>query len=194
MRSSPSEEIAVHVNVPVKPSPPRNLLATVNQSTVVLAWRNTFEGGTPAIATLQVSGGAATAIPLGSVERASFGGVPAGTYTLSVTSSNGAGTSDPSNSVVVTVPGACSGVPQTPTDFLADRAGRTIFVEWQLPTTGAAPSDYLLNVTGAVTTTLPMPVRAISGAVGPGTYHLSIAARNACGTSLSTASQTVVVP
>ena len=47
---------------------------------------------------------------------------------------------------------------------------------------------------GAFTGDVPLAVRAVSGAVPPGTYLLSVAAVNACGTSAFTAPQTFVMP
>ena len=50
-------------------------------------------------------------LPLGPGETFQFAGVPPGTYTLRVRSTNGAGTSGSSNAVTLSFPGACSGVP-----------------------------------------------------------------------------------
>jgi hypothetical protein len=56
--SAPSNEIQIHVNVPVAPSAPSDLVGTVNGSNVNLAWRNTFGGGAPTQLFLDVSGSA----------------------------------------------------------------------------------------------------------------------------------------
>ena len=43
-RSGPSNEIRIFVNVPTPPSPPANLTALVNGSSLALTWRPTFLG------------------------------------------------------------------------------------------------------------------------------------------------------
>ena len=61
-RSPASNEIRIHVNVPVPPSAPTNLLGLVNGNTIALAWKNTFAGGSPANLVLDVTGSLATSI------------------------------------------------------------------------------------------------------------------------------------
>ena len=63
--SAASNEIRVHVNVPVPPSAPDMFRATEYGDSVVLSWRNTFAGGQPASLMLDVGGAAAAQIPLG---------------------------------------------------------------------------------------------------------------------------------
>ena len=193
-RSAPSNEIVIHVNVPVPPSAPTNLLGMVNGDTIALAWKNTFAGGPPANLVLDVTGSLATSIPLGASEGFQFAPVPAGTYTLSVRATNAAGSSPPSNSVTLTFPGACSGAPLAPTNFLTNKVGSTIFVSWDLPTSGAAPTAYVLVVSGSFNGAIPTPARALSGTVGPGTYNISVFAANSCGNGPATAVQTVTIP
>jgi hypothetical protein len=192
--AAPSNEILVHVNLPVAPSAPTNLLGMVNGSALALAWRNTSPGSVPTNVLLDVSGALSATLPLGAAESFQFPTVPNGTYTFSLRSQNAAGVSTSSNSVTLTFPGACSGAPEIPTNFLATKSGSTIFVQWDLPASGAAPTTYVLDVTGAFVGSFPLGGRAISGAVGPGTYNLSVRAANACGSGPSTAVQTVSIP
>ena len=193
-RSDASNEIRVFVNVPAPPSAPANLLGLVNGSSVALAWRNTFAGGAPNSVVLDVTGSIVASLPLGLTETFSFAGVPAGTYTLSLRAVNAAGTSASSNAVTLTFPGACSGPPLTPANFLAFRNGNTIFVIWDPAATGPAPTGYVLSVTGAFAGSFATTARTLSGTVGSGTYGLRVAATNACGSSTATAVQTVVIP
>jgi hypothetical protein len=72
--------------------------------------------------------------------------------------------------------------------------GRTVFLEWSLPSGGPAPTGYLVQVTGTFAGSLPTIGRALSGTVGPGSYTVSVSALNGCGASANTAPQTVVVP
>lgn len=194
LRSPPSNEIRINVNVPVAPSPPSNLLGLVNGSTLALAWTNTYSGGAPTSFVLDVTGSIATSLPLGFGDSFSFVGVPAGSYTLALRAQNAAGTSSTSNAVTLTFPGPCSGPPLAPADMLAYRVGSTVFVTWSSGTGGPAPTGYVLNVTGSFVGSLATSGRAMSGSVGSGAYTLSVVAANACGTSVGTAPQTVFVP
>jgi hypothetical protein len=193
-RSAASNEVPLFVNVPATPSAPANLLGLVNGSSLTLAWRNTFGGGAPQSLILDVTGALATSIPLGLTDTFSFAGVPPGTYTLTLRAVNAAGVSPPSNPVTLTFPGACSGAPLPPENFVAYRVGNTINVLWDPAASGPAPSGFVLSVTGTLAASIPTPTRALSGGVGPGSYSLSVVAVNACGTSASSAGQVVVVP
>jgi hypothetical protein len=193
-RSGPSNEIQIFVNTPTPPSPPANLLALVNGSSLALTWRPRFFGGAATAHVLNVAGSMTASLPLSEATSVAFGAVPGGTYTLSVSASNTSGTSAASNAVTVTVPGPCSGAPLAPAGFLAYRVGNTIYVVWDPPASGPAPTQYVLTVSGAFNLSVPTTARALSGAVGPGSYGLSVAASNACGSSAATAVQTVTVP
>jgi hypothetical protein len=72
--------------------------------------------------------------------------------------------------------------------------GNTVFVDWAPGPAGPAPTEYVLNVTGSFVGSFATNQRAISGAVGSGSYTLTVAATNACGTSTPSLPQTVVVP
>jgi extracellular elastinolytic metalloproteinase len=193
-KSAASNEVALHVNVPVRPSAPANLQGLVNGSTVDLAWKNTFEGGPATGLALDVTGTATLTLPMGVTERFSFSPVPGGTYTFRVRQTNAGGSSLPSSPVTLSFPAGCTGAPQVPANALGYRIGRTVFVIWDPPAAGPAPTAYLLNVTGTFTGSLPTTARALSGTVGPGVYHLSVVATNACGASAATPAQTITVP
>ena len=81
-----------------------------------------------------------------------------------------------------------------PENFLAYRIGNTIFVVWDPPEFGPAPTQYVVNVTGSFVGTFLTSGRSVSGVVGPGTYGLSVGARNPCGSSPLTPEQMVTVP
>jgi predicted phage tail protein len=161
---------------------------------LALAWRNTYAGGEPTSLMVDVTGSVNTSVPLTMGDTVSFAGVPSGTYTLALRGVNGSGPSAPSAPLTVTVPGACSGPPLPVENFLAYRVGNTINVLWDPPATGAAPTGYVLNVSGAWVGGFSTSSRSLSSAVPPGTYALSVSATNTCGASAFTAVQTVVVP
>lgn len=193
-KSVASNEVLVHVNVPVAPSAPANLLGLVNGSTLALAWTNTYAGGAPTSVTLNVSGAVSASLPLGLTDGFSFAGVPSGTYTLSVVATNAGGVSAPSNPVTLTFPSACSGPPQPVTNFLAYQLGGTLFLNWDAPAAGAAPSGYVLDVTGSYVGSIRLLQRALSAPVPSGAYTFSVVATNPCGSSVGTLPQTVTVP
>jgi hypothetical protein len=194
-RSAASNEIRIVVNTPaVAPSAPTGLLGLVNGSSLALAWRNTYAGGPPASVVLDVSGSITASLPLGPVDTFRFSGVPPGTYTLAVRATNPAGSSAASNPVTLTFPAGCTGVPQAPANLLVTKAGNVLEATWHPPVAGAAPTGYVLHVSGSFSGAFPLPSRAISGAVGPGSYTLSVSAVNACGNGPATAPMTVAVP
>lgn len=193
-KSDPSNEILLHVNVPVLPSAPVDLLGVVDGSTLHLAWRNTYDGGPPARMVLSVGGAFTGDFLLGPDNTFAYAPVPPGVYTLRVSASNAAGLSASSAPVTLRFPGPCTGAPLPPSGFLAYRVGRTIFVIWDPAESGPAPTGYLLSVGGGFTGVLPTAGRALSGTVAPGRYDLSVVATNPCGVSAFTPVQTVVVP
>ncbi|HTM30536.1 MAG TPA: putative Ig domain-containing protein, partial [Vicinamibacterales bacterium] len=192
--SARSNEVPVIVNLPVRPSAPINFTGVVNGSDLGLSWKNTFDGGPPTSMVLDVTGPISTSVPLGLGESFAFSGVPPGTYTLGVRAVNGGGASSPSTPLTLTFPGACSGLPLPPANFLAYKTGTVISLVWDPPATGAAPTSYLVNVTGSFVGSVPLTTSAISAPVGPGSYTLSVASVNACGASAATTPQTVVIP
>jgi hypothetical protein len=192
--SGPSNEIQIFVNVPAIPSAPDNVLALVNGNNLSLAWKNTFAGGEPTSIVLDVTGSAVASLPLGMVDSTTFNGVPAGTYNLSLRAINSVGSSFPSGTVTVTIPSGCTGVPSPPANFVAYKVGGTIFVVWEPAATGAAPTGYVLNVSGSFVGSFPTNSRTMSGSVGAGTYTFTVQATNACGVSEATAAQTVTIP
>jgi hypothetical protein len=193
-RSEPSNEVPLHVGPGQRPSAPEGLTALVNGSSLSLTWRNTFRGGRPEAALLDVAGAAATTVALGAGESFSYANVPPGTYTLSIRSSNAAGASPPSNAVTLTFPGPCTGVPAPPENFVAYRSGSTIVLIWDPASAGPATTGYAVSVTGSFTGTFAVTSRTISGTVGRGSYALSVAGTNACGQGPGTPAQVVVVP
>ena len=103
---------------------------------------------------LDVTGTLSATVPLGTAESFQFTGVPNGTYTFSLRAQNGGGVSPSSNSVTLTFPSACSGAAGAD-----EPAGHTVR-EHDLrvlgsAASGAAPTSYVLDVTGAFTGSFP---------------------------------------
>ena len=193
-RSEPSNEIRLFVRVAQPPSPPDSFIGSVDGNALALAWRNTYAGGEPTSLILDVTGAVNTSVPLRMADSATFTGVPPGTYTLALRSANGSGSSAASAPLTLTVPAPCNGTPSQVEHFLAYRVGNRINVVWDPPTSGAAPTGYVVNVSGALTGSFSTASRTLSAAVPPGSYALTVTATNTCGVSTPTAVQTVVVP
>jgi hypothetical protein len=193
-KSAASNEIRIHVGVPVAPSPPDLFSTATPGSGLVLSWRNTFDGGAPTGLTLDVTGSATAQLPLGVTESFSASSAPPGTYTFRLRAHNAGGASAFSNAATVTIPSPCAGPPEAPTSMLAYRIGTTAFVVWEPPASGPAVSSYVLNVTGSFTGSIPTTRRSLSGEAGTGSYTMGIVAVNPCGSSPSTPTQTIVVP
>ena len=175
------------MNVPQPPSAPSNLLGLVDGTNLALTWRNTFAGGAATSVLLDVSGAIAASLPVPMDDTFSFANVPAGTYTLSLRAANGVGTSPSSNAVTLTFPSPCSGAPQVPANFLASKVGNVISVMWDSPNSGPASTGFVLVVSSSFNGALPTTLRSLSGAVGSGSYTLSVYATNSCGASAATA-------
>jgi hypothetical protein len=194
--SMASNEVVVHVNLPLAPSAPTNLLGLVNGSTLDLAWTLTNAGGAPSNAILSVTGALSGSLPLGPTDTFSFAGVPPGTYTFDVRATNASGTSGPSNPVTLTFPGGCSGPPLPVTNFLAYSDGGSVFASWDTAASGPAPTSYAINVAGSFAATASWPRKDLELGVlpPPGIYDLRVAAVNACGTSAYSAFSRITIP
>jgi titin len=193
-RINASNEIRIFVNVPAAPSAPASLLGLVNGAALALSWTNTFGGGAPTALALSVTGALSGTIPLPLGETFAFPAVPPGTYTLRVIATNASGASPPSNPVTLTFPATCTGVPGVPTRVIATKTGSTISVTWSPPESGAAVTGYWLFVSGSYVGAFPTTARALSGAVGPGSYTLAVSAVNPCGASAPSLPQDVTIP
>jgi titin len=197
--SPASNEIRIYADVPLRPSPPRNLRRVVNGSSVALSWENTFELGAPTGILLEVvRAGSSSVIPLPVVETYRVNGVPSGHYEVQVRAVNDIGESGFGSAVALDVPGSCGvasqGPPHAPTDFVTATSGRAYHLAWAPPAAGPAVESYEVQVAGSYTTTTPTTARVLSGLAPPGTYTVSVAARNTCGTGPATPPATVVIP
>ncbi len=193
------------------PSAPTGLQGLADGSTVTLSWLNTYSGGAPASIVLDVSGAHVGSFPRPLSERFTLPGVPPGTYSVAVRAVNAFGSSGPSNAVTLTFPGCPS--PEMPTNVFVTRLidlppecspwddpidgcypRYIISASWRPPASGAAPTDYLVDVTGSFVGTFSTAALGISGEANFGRYTVSVRARNACGVSAATPAQTMTIP
>ncbi|MGE0462755.1 MAG: Ig-like domain-containing protein [Vicinamibacterales bacterium] len=193
-RSVESNEVPLHVNVPVRPSPPASLVGLGNGSAITLAWRNTFGGGPPTSLLLDVTGAATTTIPLALTDAFTFDAVPPGTYTVALRAANAAGPSAPSNALTLTFPATCTGVPNPPTALLGYLTGSFATALWEPPPSGPAPTGYILDVSGTFVGSFQTSGRSLGANVGTGTYDLAVRAVNPCGISAPSPVSSITVP
>ncbi len=175
------------------PGAPTNVQATASGNNLTLTWAPPTSGAVPTSYTLlaRVSAGAApvAVIPLGAVT--SFAAVaPNGTFLLSLTATNAAGTGPESATATVSFPGSVT-APGAPSALSVTVSGSTATFSWSGPSSGGAPASYLLlaGTTPGFTApvgVLPLPAFPTSVAVPgvpAGTYYVRLLARNAGGTS-----------
>ena len=146
--SGTSNEVPLHVGVPVAPSAPAGFQATVSGSSLHLGWTPTFGGGVASGAMLDVTGTLAGTVPLAAGERISLAGVPPGNYRLRLRSVNAGGSSVATAPVDIAVPGACAAAPDAPANLLAYVAAGVTNLLWDPPAAGEAPLSYQLAVSG----------------------------------------------
>lgn len=199
VESPPSAERRIVVGPLETPSPPVGLFAVADAHEIDINWRNTFDGGPATSLRLSVTGAVVGQLDVPLSESLHFSGVPVGTYGLTMTAVNAAGASLPSAPFTLNVTGLCIGVgntrrPHAPTDFQATLSGNLLTLTWKPPVTGPIVRHYELGVTGAFTGTISAAAPPLSGRPGPGTYTISVYARNECGYSPPAGPVTVVVP
>lgn len=191
---------------------PETLTAEVQNSTVLLSWREpsglmTPLGGNataPARAadryTLEAgstSGASNLAqIPLTFGTNVFMAAVPNGTYFVRVRAGNSVGEGTPSNEVIFSVGPA---VPNAPGPISAQVTGSTVVLTWSAPSGGAPVTHYVLSA--GTSSGLPnlgsVPVAGgvvVVPNVAPGTYYVRVQAANAVGVGPASAEATIVVP
>ena len=183
------------------PSPPRNLLGHAVQDGVVFSWEAPTDGSTISGTTLIVSrpsqetdGPPLTeTFAVGPSGYVDVRGLAPGTYTIQVQNVNGSYGSRLSNQLVLTLPGGCP-VPALPEAVQAYAVGRLVTLRWDAPAGGAAPLGYVVTVGGSLTLSSAVAGQEVITMAPPGTYTISVAATNACGTGEASRPVSLTVP
>ena len=139
-------------------------------------------------------------LPLSAARSFSAGGVPVGTFWLRVRGANAMGLGDPSEDVgmVMGPAGGCVGLPLAPGTLSATTTGPVVSFSWSAPSSGVAPTGYVLYAGSApgridlVSFNTGSTLTGWSGAAPPGLYYVRVAARTACG--IGPLSNEVAVP
>jgi hypothetical protein len=183
------------------PGAPLNLTASVQDTTVDLAWTAPITGG-PAngyvVETSLTSGGPIVASSQVLGTRLLVTGVPRGIYFVHVRAQNGDGTSPPSNEVLVTVGGVCAGPPNPPGTLEASVTGGTVALAWSAPDGGCPPTGYVILAGSApgfanVANASVGPATDFLASAPPGTYFVRVIAVNALGASAPSNEVVVIV-
>ncbi|MGE0815010.1 MAG: hypothetical protein AB7O28_04290 [Vicinamibacterales bacterium] len=194
IRLAASASIQITVNTTAVPAAPVNLLGNASGGVLDLSWTNNWSDAPPTGIRLSVSGALTASVDLPVGEFFHGAGVPAGTYTFTVSALNGAAVSPPSAPVTLTFPGACTTPPLPPAAFSASTQNGRLYVDWVPPAAGPAVMEYSVFASTPTPIAFHTAQRSLAVPVPPGTYTLAVASVGPCGTSAVTPAQIVIVP
>ena len=197
--SAPSPEASVVVTEPSPiPGPPGNFFARTTGRTASFSWTASVAGALATSYTIE-AGSAPGLANLAQIDTGTpatsfvVPNVPPGTYWVRVRGVNAAGTGAPSQDVAIVMgdSGGCVGLPGAPVLLTPVVAGNNVSLNWNAPTLGAMPSDYVLMAgatagaadlayfnTGSAST-------SFAASAASGLYYVRVAAANACGVGLA---------
>ena len=186
---------AIVTTPPAPPGAPANLRATVNGNRVSLSW----DAASGAVAGYVLEGGVGpgevmASIPTGQSAPTFTFDAPTGAFYIRLHAIGAGGRSEPSNEIQILV-----NVPQPPSAPAVLRGlanGSNLALSWTNTFTGGQPTSLVLDVSGAITTSLPLPLSEsfeYSG-VPPGTYTFTVRAANSAGPSSSSNPVTLAFP
>jgi hypothetical protein len=179
------------VQSPATPGAPSGLRATLIGNRVSLAWIAPASGSAPTSYVIEIgsiTGVADLAVENTGSTTTTFLSGPVGdeSYFIRVKATNSVGTSVASNEVILIVGRGCGSAPGPPSGLAVTASGGLYTLSWTAPR--GNPLSYILeagSVAGAtnlINRDLLTPLTSISGGALPGTYHLRLRGRNACGT------------
>jgi hypothetical protein len=179
---------SINISKPADVAPPSGLyVSSVVGNTVTLRWVPQAAGPPPS--SFVVQGGVAPGQELVSLSTGSPYAIftfsaPAGSFYVRVRALSGGGVSPPSNEVRLHVNSSVP--PSAPADLTGMVDGSTIVLSWRNTFSGGPPSGFLLDVSGALTTTLALPHGESFSFAGvpPGSYTVRLRAVNRGGASI----------
>jgi hypothetical protein len=189
--------VTIAVGTPSGPLPPSALqVVSVLGNRLTLRWTPPAVGPAPTSYVIEgggSSGEVAGSVVAGSVPVFTFD-APTGAFFLRVRSVVGATQSAPSNEVqvFVNVPAA----PSAPDQVLALVNDTNLALTWRNTFAGGAPTALVLDVSGSLSTSIPLALSdtlSFAGVLG-GTYTLALRALNAFGSSAQSAPLTLTFP
>jgi hypothetical protein len=196
--SSPATVTITVLPASATPDPPSGLyVASVVANRVTLRWTRPVAGPTPTSFVLKgglVQGETLAAIPTGSPEPIFTFEAPNGAFWIRMHSLNGVAESGPSNEVPLYV--NVLHPPSAPAALLGYTSGSDVALSWNPTFDGGAPTEFVLDVTGALTASIPLghvTSFAFSGVVD-GTYTVALRAINSGGSSPPSNQLTLTFP
>jgi type II secretory pathway pseudopilin PulG len=161
---------------------PTNLTATVNSDSVTLAWSPGSSGDTPA-SYLIYKNGALFATVVGTTTGYTDTSAGFGNFTYVVQAESSNGTLSQSISASLTI----SNTPGSPTNPTATVNGSTVTITWSAPTSGGAPTSYLIYRNGVQVGSVSGSTYSYSDSgLTPSSYTYGVAAENSGGVSATT--------
>ena len=189
--------VTIAVGVPSGPLPPSALqVVSVIGNRLTLRWTPPLLGPTPT--GYVIEGGVSPGEVAGTVQAGvtplfAFD-APSGTFFIRVRTIAGTVQSAPSNEVtaLVNVPAP----PSAPEGLLGSVNGNALTLAWRNSFAGGAPTGLVLDVTGSLTTSMPLAVTDMLHFAGvpSGTYTLSLRAVNTVGSSPPSTPVTLTFP
>lgn len=188
----------ITVGAPTTVQPPRALaVASIVGTTVTLRWLPPAAGTTPAGWIFEGAvdaGQTLVSLPTGALAPRFTFTAPPGSYYVRVRAVDGAGISGPSNEVRVFI--AQPLPPAAPTGLLGLAHGSSLALAWQPSYTRGDISSFVLDVSGALSLTVPLGTADTFSFVGvpAGTYTFAVRALNAFGSSPASTPVTLTFP
>jgi hypothetical protein len=190
--------VTITVSEPTSVQPPQELrVSAISGNSVTFRWVAPAIG--PAPVGYAVEGGLLPSQTLASFETGLAAPIftvtaPSGSFFVRVRALGPGGPSSGSNEIPVHVTTALA--PSAPSALHASASGDTLHLAWTPTFDGGGATNALLDVTGSLVASLPLPaVERISFAGVPaGTYALTIRSANAGGSSAPSAPLVVTVP
>ena len=184
--------------IPTNVQPPTSLVVERQYGNMMmLKWNPPALGPTPSNYLLEGSltpGAVLASVPTGSAATTFTFPAPTGTFYLRLRAMNGGELSLPGNEIRVNVNVPVT--PAPPTNVQAGVKGRTLFMAWKISYAGGEPTSLMLDATGAITASVPMPLSEEFSVpnLPDGTYTLRLRGVNGAGASSQSGSVSVTVP
>jgi uncharacterized protein (DUF1800 family) len=178
--------------------PPTGVVATsIVGNVVTLRWKPPTIGPAPTMYVFEGGvhpGEVLAQIPTGSVSPTFTFTAPPGSFYVRVRTLSSAGVSRASSEIRVHV--AVETGPTAPTNLLGMVKGSAVSLSWQNTFGGGAPTSLMLDVSGSIGVSVPLPLSETFtfDGVPPGTYKFSVRAINAAGTSGGSNTVTLTFP
>lgn len=172
-------------------------VASVNGNVATLRWNPPQLGPAPDTYVLEggvTAGTSIAVVPTGSTAPTFTFNAPNGSFYVRMKSARGGATSLASNEVRLHVNAALK--PNAPGNVQGAVKGSALWLAWKNTFTGGTPQSLMLDVTGAATVSVPLPLSESFSLPGipTGTFTFRLRALNAAGASSQSSAVTLTAP